>query len=43
LRETGPFMAGKSDNEPAPSCRVSGVGEAKKAESAAGAAIPWEL
>jgi hypothetical protein len=29
LRETGPFMAGKDDNAPAPSCKVRGLAETK--------------
>jgi hypothetical protein len=43
LRESGPFMAGKSENEPAPSCQVRGLGGAKSGGSAAGVVMPWEL
>jgi hypothetical protein len=43
VRESGPFMAGKSENEPAASCRVRGVGEAKRDGFAVSVVFPWEL
>jgi hypothetical protein len=43
VRESGPFIAGKGENEPAASCRVRGVEPMKRNENAANAVIPWEL
>jgi hypothetical protein len=43
LRESGPFMAGKSENEPPASCRVRGLAEANKTGFAVSAVVPWEL